>query len=281
VARWLAAEPPPLAPEDRHWLPTFTRLVADELLEIAAVRVVPEDAVAREWHRQKLDEHLFKQPDRTNAGLGLRILGSNLQVSWLISGTLVRTGAVWTAQARVVDARSGKFQERFSATATNWFELRDQVVRHVLRRLDIVPSPAEEKRLGKACASSPRALDLFSRAMSEAKDKARAVELCRKALAEDPRLTEAGGLLVAGLPSKQQVVAPNCGPWAGSQNRISARTARHRPQSTCVFTGQAPWPSLLPYDQTLGLGSSGLGQRSCNGAVADSGRGSGRCAAGG
>ena len=187
-----------MATEDRHWLRTFTRLVADELLEVAAVRVVPEQAVARELHRQKLDEHLFEQPDRTNAGVGLRMLGTNLQVSWLISGTLARTGAVWTAHARVVDARSGKFLQDFAAASSNWFELRNQVVRHVLRCLDIVPSPAEEKRLGKACTASPQALDLFSRA-ADADDEARTVELCRKALAEDPQFTEARGLLAAAL----------------------------------------------------------------------------------
>jgi len=199
VMRWLAAEPPPMAPDGQHWLRTFTRLVADELLEIAALRVVPEEAVVRELHRQKLDEHLFEQPNRTNAGVGLRIFGTNLQVSWLISGTLARTGTVWTAQARVVDARSGKFKQDFAAASSNWFELRNQVVWYVLRCLDIVPSPAEEKRLGKAITACPQALDWFSRALSEAKDGARAVELCRKALAEDPQFTEARGLLAAGL----------------------------------------------------------------------------------
>ncbi len=37
VLRWVAAEPPPLPPEDQHWLRTFTGLVGRELGFVAVV----------------------------------------------------------------------------------------------------------------------------------------------------------------------------------------------------------------------------------------------------
>lgn len=196
VVRWLAAEPPPMAPDNQHWLLTFTKLVASELRQVAVLRVLPEEAVVRELFRLQRDEHMLDEAGRTDA---VRKLGTNLHASGLIPGALAHTGAVWTAHARVVDARSGKSHERFSASSTNWFELRDQVVRHVLRQLEIVPAPEDEKRMGQVLTSSPQALDLFSQAVSDADDEPRTVELCRKALAEDPEFAEARGLLAAAL----------------------------------------------------------------------------------
>ncbi len=195
VLRWLAAEPPTMALEDRHWLQTFTSLVARDLGFVTALRVVPENAVLRECARQKREE-----PDNTNAVAGVKELGERLRASYVILGGLTRTGAAWTVHAQAVDAKSGKLSERLTATSTNWFELRDKVVQHVLRRLNITPSPEDRKHMGKAWTTSLKALELLSQARSDSgEEPAQLVAICRKALAEDPRFVQARGVLAASL----------------------------------------------------------------------------------
>jgi TPR repeat protein len=195
VLRWMAAEPPPLAPEDRHWLRTFSALVARDLGFVTALRVLPEDAVLRECARQKREE-----PDNTNAVVGVQRLAENLRASWVILGSLARTGATWTVHAHAVDAKSGKFGDRLTATSTNWFELRDQVVQHVLRILNITPSPEDRRNMGKVWTTSPKAFELLSQARSDlGEDPAQLVAVCRKALAEDERFAQARGVLAASL----------------------------------------------------------------------------------
>ncbi len=78
VMRWGPVEPPPMAPEDHHWLRTFTRLVASELRQVAALRVLPENAVLRESAQQKRDELNLQESERTNPAAGIRMRA----ISW-------------------------------------------------------------------------------------------------------------------------------------------------------------------------------------------------------
>ena len=195
VMQWRPMEPPLMRPEDSHWHFTFRRLVSSELLQIAGLRVVPEESVTREMTRQNRDE-----PGNTNAVAGIRSLAESVRARWVVVGFLTRTGASWTVDAKTVDALSGEFGKRVSATSTNWFELRDQVVRQVLQRMDITPSPEEQQRLAKPWTTSPRALEWASQAMSlPERDWVQRAELCRKALAEDPQFVQARGLLATAL----------------------------------------------------------------------------------
>lgn len=125
VLCWLPEELAALAAQDWHWLRTFDRLVSDELRHVGALRVIAGQAVEREAARHKLRELKPDEAARTNAVLSLRRMGENLRASWLVVGALARTGATWTAHARLMDARSGQSRQRFTAASTNWFELRD------------------------------------------------------------------------------------------------------------------------------------------------------------
>lgn len=197
VTRWLPVEPLLMAPEDCHWRRTFTGLVSSELRHLARLNVVPEDAVLREIARQKRVE-----PDNTNTVAGIRTLGRYLRAPWVIYGAFTRTGTTWTAYAYTVEAASGEFGKRLSAVSTNWFELRDELVRQVLQRLDIAPSPEERKLLGRVWTTSSQAFEWFSRASSDpGANGTQRVELCRKALAEDPQFVEARLLLATTLYS--------------------------------------------------------------------------------
>ena len=162
VLRCLPEEPALMDPRDAHWLRTFSGLVASDLRQVASLRVLPESAVLRELARQKTAE-----PYNTNAVTGIRKLGENLRAEWVIMGALARTGSVWTASAYVVEAAPGKFGKRLGASSTNWFELRDLVVRQVLQRLNIAPSTEEQKLMGRAWTSSAKALEWFSQAASD------------------------------------------------------------------------------------------------------------------
>ena len=195
VIRWVAAEPPPMAPEERHWLRTFSGLVGRELGFVSALRALPEDTVLRECARQKREE-----PDNTNVGVGVKKLGEHLGASWVVLGGLSRTGAAWTVHAHAVEAKSGKFGERLTATSTNWFELLDKVVQHVLRRLEVAPSPEDRKFMAKVWTTSPKALELLSQARSDSgDDPGQLAAICRKALTEDPHFVQARGVLAASL----------------------------------------------------------------------------------
>ena len=99
-----------MATEDRHWLRTFSRLVASELRQVPALRVLREDAVVRELARHKRDN-----PEITDPALGIQKLGESLRARWAVWGALACTGTTWTVYAHAVDAASGKFGERLSA----------------------------------------------------------------------------------------------------------------------------------------------------------------------
>lgn len=195
VIPWRPLEPPPVAPEERHWISIFTGLVTSELRQIAALNVVPQGAVMRELARQCREEQ-----GNTNAAIGIRTLGDKLRAQWVIDGGLKRGKTSWEVQVFVENAAMGELSEKFSATSTNWFELRDRVVGHVLQRMDITPSPEEQRRLGRRWTTSPQALEWLSQgdALAEQEFEQRA-ELCRKALAEDPQFVQARALYAVTL----------------------------------------------------------------------------------
>ncbi|MCW5555907.1 MAG: tetratricopeptide repeat protein [Verrucomicrobiae bacterium] len=199
VLPWLPMERPPMSVEDSHWLETFGNLVAGELRQVAALRVLPSDAVVRELTRQLHAPPTLDQSGSTNVALVFRKVGESLKVTWVISGALSRTGATWIATAKAVETQSGNSGEEFRTTSTNWFELRDRVVQQVLRHLTIAPSPEEQKGLGKVWTASREALEWLSQAMSESTGDTETVELCRRALASDPQFAEACYVLAVAL----------------------------------------------------------------------------------
>ena len=121
----------------------------------------------------------------------------------MIWGSYRRVGSQWRVSARALNVASGKTSREFSATSTNWYDVRDQFLDQVVRELQTTPSADEWTKMRRRMTRSLEAMDWISKAIAandEAHPNAVEVESClRRSLAADPEFASARRSLAATL----------------------------------------------------------------------------------
>jgi len=129
-------------------------------------------------------------------------IGKNLGVSYILEGSIQKSGNRLRVTAQLVDAKTGHqlWAERFDHGLTDIFSLQDEITREIISALSIRLSVDEQKHLGGNVPTSFEAYDLFLRGQQASVDFseetiAQAVELYREAIRLDPNYAHAYGAL--------------------------------------------------------------------------------------
>ena len=121
-------------------------------------------------------------------------LASEMNVHYVLEGSVQRAGDELRINARLIDGDSGSniWADRFDGTSTDVFSLQDQVVAEVADTLQLHLAPTERRAPGGT--RSPAAYDAYLRGIdlyrrywrSSPKDLARAIPFFKQAIAMDP-----------------------------------------------------------------------------------------------
>jgi len=127
----------------------------------------------------------------------VRQLGRELNVRYVLQGSVQRNGSRLRINVQLTDAESGNhlWADRFDKPVANWFDMQDEMVSRLANALDAELVEAEAQRAGRA--RHPDAMDLYfqgracwNRGMTP-EHLAQARDFCERALALDPENFEA------------------------------------------------------------------------------------------
>jgi TolB-like protein/Tfp pilus assembly protein PilF len=122
----------------------------------------------------------------------LKQIGRDLNVRYVLEGSIQRSGNRMRVNAQLVDTESGirLWAERFDKAVAELFEMQDEIVTRLARQLDAALVSAEARRAEKA--PHPDSMDLFFQGMDRfnksrnPNDIAQAQTYFERALAVDP-----------------------------------------------------------------------------------------------
>jgi tetratricopeptide (TPR) repeat protein len=183
-------------PDAAHWRYTLERLLADQLQEAKAVRLVPAAFGYRQLQVKQGGPISTEQ---------VRRIGELIEARRVVWGSYRRQGAQWLVTAQVLNVASGKAGKELNAASTNWFEVRDQLGRQLLSELGIKPKQAEHEKMLRRWTTSASALEWYSKTyagQAERTPKPEQEASIRKALDADPQFAEAHAALAAVLGSE-------------------------------------------------------------------------------
>jgi tetratricopeptide (TPR) repeat protein len=183
-------------PEAAHWRYTIERLLADELGEVNALRLVPAKFGYRQLKVKQGGPISIEQA---------RKIGELIEARRVVWGSYRREHQWWQATARVLNVASGKAGKELQAVSTDWYEVRQQLGDQILSELGVKPRDAERHRMLRRGTGIPMALEWYSKTYAgqeERKPKAEQEASIRKALDADPQFAEAHEALAAVLGSQ-------------------------------------------------------------------------------
>ncbi len=123
-----------------------------------------------------------------------RVLGRELQVDALLTGSVTRRGDRLVVDAELVDVASGNqsWGDQFSGNRADVFALEDDIARGIAKELALELAPEAEQRYSRRYTRNLRAYELYLRGVHLAgtfrrEGLERAIALYREALALDPQ----------------------------------------------------------------------------------------------
>ena len=141
-----------------------------------------------------------------NKSIDTKQIGRELGVRYVLAGSVRRSGNQFRVSAQLIDAATDAhvWTERFNGNTSDLFALQDEVTSRIAIALNIELVTAEAARP----TGSPDGLDYILRARAELlkphrrENYATAISLFERALAVDPRSTEAQSRLAAALAGR-------------------------------------------------------------------------------
>jgi tetratricopeptide (TPR) repeat protein/TolB-like protein len=183
--------------EQSHWRYGIERLLSGELRKITAIKL---GGGVDYTHRQLgINKNTAIKPEQA------RKMGELIEAQRVLWGSYERQNEQWQVRAHVLNVASGRASDELVATSADWFELRDELTRQIVTELSIVPSEAEQKKMGRRWTNSAEALDWYSRVCALNEENAPLSEQeddARKAITADPQFAEAHVALAAILAMK-------------------------------------------------------------------------------
>jgi TolB-like protein/Tfp pilus assembly protein PilF len=137
----------------------------------------------------------------------LRQIGNDLRVSYVLEGSVRRTGTRLHMNAQLIDTRTDTnvWVEQYDRDLNDVFAIQSEIAQKVAEQLHAKISPAEKVAIEKAPTGDLIAFDLYSRAKTlllptspifTRQDMLQAVDLLNDAVARDPSFLQAYCLLV-------------------------------------------------------------------------------------
>jgi TolB-like protein/class 3 adenylate cyclase len=127
----------------------------------------------------------------------VRQIGRELDVRYVLEGSVRRNGGRLRINVQLIDAETGKhlWAERFDKPVANWFDMQDEMVSQLANALDAELVEAEAERAGRA--RHPDAMDLYFQGRAcwnkgmTPEYLAQARDFCERAMALDAENVEA------------------------------------------------------------------------------------------
>jgi TolB-like protein/class 3 adenylate cyclase len=127
----------------------------------------------------------------------VRQIGRELNVRYVLEGSVRRNGGRLRINVQLIDAETGKhlWAERFDKPVANWFDMQDEMVSQLANALDAELVEAEAERAGRA--RHPDAMDLYFQGRAcwnkgmTPEYLAQARDFCERAMALDAENVEA------------------------------------------------------------------------------------------
>ena len=124
--------------------------------------------------------------------IDVRTIGSELNVRYVLEGSVQRGGVRMRVNVQLIDAENGAhlWAERFDKPVADIFDMQDEIVAHLARQLDTALISAEARRAAQM--TRPNSLDLYFQGMAwvnrgiSLNHLARAIDFFNRALALDP-----------------------------------------------------------------------------------------------
>jgi serine/threonine protein kinase len=116
----------------------------------------------------------------------VRTIGRELDVRYVLEGSVRKAGSSLRITAQLIDASSDQqlWSEKYSGTIDDVFEVQERVSREIVKALDITLTSDEHKRLAERPIADARAFELFLQARQELRryPVERAIGLIREAI---------------------------------------------------------------------------------------------------
>lgn len=174
-------------PASAHWR-YAAGLLKSSLKEVKALRLLSEGAVRYAYRQVGLRAGGPIDPNRA------RLMGEHIEAQRVISGRYSRQDDQWHVDLHVTNVATGAVSPVLSATANDWFDVRDRLNEQVLAALGVIPSTGDKERLSRRWTRSADALEWCLKAYTtqeEGQPASRMEECFRKALAADPNCSYA------------------------------------------------------------------------------------------
>jgi len=220
-------------PQSAHWRYGIKGLLTDQLEQISAIR--PRDGV--EFARHYLGLSKAAPLDASQA----RKMGELIEAQRVIWGGYRVQGDKWQVSAYILNVASGLPSDELSASSADWFELRDALIKQVLKELCVTPSQKEQQKMARRWTTSPAALEWYSKAIAlqeEGKPLSEQEHSARKAIEADPQFVKAYVAVAATLFSQ--------GKFAQAE-QITRQALKIKPD--CAYAHVALGISLLRQDK--------------------------------
>lgn len=141
------------AAEQEYFSDGMTEDLITDLSKISALTVISGASTS---------EYKGQAPD-------LRDVASELNVRYVVQGSVRRAGAQVRITAQLVVAETGEYlwAERYDRDYTDIFALQDEVRAKIVSALAVTLTPDEERRLARALTANPQAYDLYLKALQQ------------------------------------------------------------------------------------------------------------------
>ncbi len=158
-------------PENEYFSDGLTEEIITDLAKVKALRVISRSSAMR----------------LKGASHDVRAIGRDLDVRYVLEGSVRKAGSNLRISAQLIDAASDAhlWSEKFSGSVDDVFEVQESVSREIVRALDVRLTSEESRRLGERPIADFRAFELYLQARQEVHRYApdRALELLRSAVA--------------------------------------------------------------------------------------------------
>jgi len=168
--------------DNEYFSSGLTEEITTALSSIESLAVVPRMATSR---------YLSVSPD-------LRALAADLDVRYLLQGSVRKAGDALRITAQLIDAaaNSAVWAETYRGTLQNVFEIQEEVSRRIADVLRLRLSPREAVTLGKRATLDAEAFDIYLKGrhhldVGTKRDLSLALDLFRQALERDSRYAAA------------------------------------------------------------------------------------------
>ena len=187
-------------PEQGYFADGIAEMIRNELAKIGDLKVTSMTSSLQ-----------YKETEKS-----LKEIGDELGVSYLLEGSVMKSGEQVRIIAQLIEARNDKhaWGENYDGNIAETLQLQSDVAREIAKALQVTITNAENERLSGVTTENVSAYDLYLQALNafrkqferlESAENERSIQLCDQALALDPRFAHAMVLRARGLLRRARI----------------------------------------------------------------------------